>query len=176
MGPDENNQQQDGDGDYILVGQGHHGDAEGFQQAQQQPGQYDQQKDGRQEEHGDGDRRRSIYQDVRRNFLNPFLLAFDQPIPFSSFGRRNLTNIPAQALAMMNDPFVHLQASRLAEQVLALAESERLTRAYLQTLGRLPNSQERAAAVEFLGPQPDPQAWADFCHALFNHKEFLFIH
>lgn len=124
----------------------------------------------------DGDRRRSIYQDVRRNFLNPFLLAFDQPIPFSSFGRRNLTNIPAQALAMMNDPFVHLQASRLAEQVLALAESERLTRAYLQTLGRLPNSRERAAAVEFLGPQPDPQSWADFCHALFNHKEFLFIH
>ena len=31
----------------------------------------------------DGDGRRSLYLSVRRNFLSPFLLAFDTPIPFS---------------------------------------------------------------------------------------------
>jgi hypothetical protein len=124
----------------------------------------------------DGARRRSIYLDVRRNFLHPFLLAFDQPIPFSSFGRRNQTNIPAQALALMNDPFVHLQASRLAERALAREESGRLAWAYLQTLGRPPHPGEITAATAFLGPQPDLQAWTDFCHALFNHKDFLFLH
>ena len=34
----------------------------------------------------DGDGRRSIYISVRRNFLSPFMLAFDTPTPFSSIG------------------------------------------------------------------------------------------
>ncbi len=36
----------------------------------------------------DGDGRRSIYLNVRRNFLNPMFLAFDAPVPFSTMGRR----------------------------------------------------------------------------------------
>src|SRR5262249_55097683 len=36
----------------------------------------------------DGDGRRSLYLSVRRNFLSPFLLAFDTPSPFSTVGRR----------------------------------------------------------------------------------------
>ena len=32
----------------------------------------------------DGDGRRSIYLNVRRNFLTPMLLAFDYPTPFTS--------------------------------------------------------------------------------------------
>jgi len=47
---------------------------------------------------------------VRRNFLSPMLLAFDTPIPFSTMGRRSLSNVPAQALILMNDPFVQEQA------------------------------------------------------------------
>ena len=58
----------------------------------------------------DGDGRRSIYLAVRRNFLSPLLLAFDTPIPFSTVGRRTVSNVPAQALILMNDPFVHQQA------------------------------------------------------------------
>ncbi|MCP4888119.1 MAG: DUF1553 domain-containing protein, partial [Planctomycetaceae bacterium] len=42
----------------------------------------------------DGDGRRSIYISVRRNFLSPFMLAFDTPTPFSSMGRRNVSNVP----------------------------------------------------------------------------------
>ncbi|MCS6776715.1 MAG: DUF1549 and DUF1553 domain-containing protein, partial [Chthonomonadaceae bacterium] len=36
----------------------------------------------------DGNGRRSIYIGVRRNFLTPFFLAFDYPVPFSTMGRR----------------------------------------------------------------------------------------
>ena len=46
----------------------------------------------------DGDGRRSIYLNVRRNFLDPMFLAFDMPVPFSTMGRRNVSNVPAQAL------------------------------------------------------------------------------
>ena len=47
--------------------------------------------------------------EVRRNFLSPFFQAFDAPIPFTAFGRRSVSNVPAQALALMNDPFVAAQ-------------------------------------------------------------------
>src|SRR5207247_2496653 len=46
----------------------------------------------------DGNGRRSLYLATRRNFLSPFLLAFDTPIPFSTVGRRTVSNVPAQAL------------------------------------------------------------------------------
>src|SRR5438552_14276919 len=65
-----------------------------------------------------GDRRRSIYLSVRRNFLPPLLPAFDFPTPFSTMGRRSVSNVPAQGLAMMNDPFVAEQARHWAEKVL----------------------------------------------------------
>ena len=48
----------------------------------------------------DGDGRRSLYLAVRRNFLNPMFLAFDSPVPFSCMGRRNVSNVPAQALIL----------------------------------------------------------------------------
>src|SRR5262249_14703341 len=47
----------------------------------------------------DGDGRRSIYLQVRRNFLTPMFLAFDYPIPFTTMGKRSVSNVPAQALA-----------------------------------------------------------------------------
>ncbi|MCP4512278.1 MAG: DUF1553 domain-containing protein, partial [Fuerstiella sp.] len=58
----------------------------------------------------DGDGRRSIYTAIRRNFLPTMMLTFDMPIPFSTVGRRNVTNVPVQSLALMNDRFVFEQA------------------------------------------------------------------
>ncbi len=42
----------------------------------------------------DGDGRRSLYINVRRNFLSPMLLAFDFPTPSTTMGRRNVSNVP----------------------------------------------------------------------------------
>src|SRR5262249_31419330 len=72
----------------------------------------------------DGDGRRSIYLAVRRNFLSPMLLAFDTPSPFSTVGRRTVSNVPAQSLILMNDPFVHQQARVWARRVLAGKKSD----------------------------------------------------
>jgi hypothetical protein len=70
----------------------------------------------------DGNGRRSVYLEVRRNFLSPMMLAFDTPLPASAVGRRNVSNVPAQALILMNDPFVAEQARRWAERLLANGE------------------------------------------------------
>ena len=133
----------------------------------------------------DGDGRRSIYVSINRNFLSPMLLAFDMPIPFSTFGRRNISNVPAQALVLMNDPFVVAEASRWSQQVQSIASvEERLRHMYLTAFARTPTPEEARAAKEFIGRESellgannhdDASIWADLAHALINSKEFLYV-
>ena len=70
----------------------------------------------------DGDGRRASTWPCGATFLTPMLLAFDTPIPFSTVGRRQVSNVPAQALILMNDPFVQQQAELWAKTVLARTE------------------------------------------------------
>ena len=139
----------------------------------------------------DGAGRRSIYLEVRRNFLSPMMLAFDTPIPFNSIGRRTVSNVPAQALIMMNDPFVVEQAKLWAERLIAEHPedtSQRILAAYQSAFGRDCTAEELKTVKEFLNTQaaesleiPEDQIatsvelWADFCHMLFNVKEFIYI-
>jgi hypothetical protein len=132
----------------------------------------------------DGAGRRSIYIAVRRNFLSPMMLAFDAPIPFNSMGRRNVSNVPAQALILMNDPFVVQQAGVWAKRFANCDPPQRVQQMYLSAFARPPTSEELADATAFLGeqralyaPQPgvDERAWADFAHVLFNTKEFIYL-
>jgi hypothetical protein len=129
----------------------------------------------------DGGGRRTVYLAVRRNFLSPFLLAFDFPAPASPMGRRNLSNVPAQALALLNDPFVVEQARNWANRVLAepaASPDARIDRMFLAAFGRTATVEERASALGVLGaggPAGDPVAWADLAHVLINVKEFSFV-
>ena len=72
----------------------------------------------------DGAGRRTIYQEVRRNFLSPMMLAFDMPQPLSTFGRRTTSNVPAQSLIMMNDPFVVEQSKLWAKRILGMGNGD----------------------------------------------------
>ena len=106
----------------------------------------------------------------------PMLTAFDAPTPFTAIGRRTVSNVPAQALVMLNNPFVIQQAELWARRALAdpkLTPDDRVTRMYLAAFGRAPTADERATATAFAGD--DPRAWAELAHALFNAKEFIFI-
>jgi hypothetical protein len=138
----------------------------------------------------DGDGRRTVYLQVRRNFLNPMLLAFDAPLPFTTVGRRGQSNVPAQALILLNDPFVVEQAGVWARRVLEEAEpapEARVGRMYLAAFGREPRPDEAAQAVDFVrrqsaayglpsdAPLDDPRPWSDLAHVLFNVKEFILI-
>ncbi len=133
----------------------------------------------------DGAGRRSLYIAVRRNFLSPMMLAFDTPSPFSTVGRRSVSNVPAQALILMNDPFVHQQAEGWAKRVLAQGgqDKERITRMYLAAFSRPPTDVELSACQDFVGRQAedggkkpdDPAVWADLAHTLFNVKEFIYL-
>jgi hypothetical protein len=133
----------------------------------------------------DGDGRRSVYLAVRRNFLSPFLLAFDTPIPFSTVGRRTVSNVPAQALMLMNDPFVHQQAELWGHRIASKGGSvrDRIKALYCSAFSRPPSAAELQACVDFLDRQAElgscqadhARTWTDLAHVLLNAKEFIFI-
>jgi hypothetical protein len=138
----------------------------------------------------DGAGRRSIYQEVRRNFLPPIMRAFDFPVPFSTVGKRTVSNVPAQSLILMNDPFVIGQAQAWAKSLLAnhgQSPEERITAMYETLFSRPPTSSELAKTMSFLqqqskvyGSSPrqlcsDQALWSDLCQVLMNVKEFIFL-
>ena len=138
----------------------------------------------------DGDDRRSVYQEVRRNDPNPFLEVFDQPMPSVTRGRRDVTNVPAQSLTLMNSPFVIDLAKEWGKR---LAEGEahsvntRMDYMFLKALGRQPSAEERDRAATYLAdlakehdvPEHvilrNPRIWQGLAHSLFNFKEFIYI-
>lgn len=126
----------------------------------------------------DGKGRRSIYIELRRNFLSPMMLAFDTPIPFTTAGTRSVSSVPAQALMMMNDPFIHQQAESWAGDLRArtLTDADRVDRMYRTALGRSPTEDERNQCLSFLTGEDPAQEWTDLCHVVFNMKEFLFLY
>jgi hypothetical protein len=137
----------------------------------------------------DGANRRSIYQRIQRNFLSPMMLAFDMPLPDSSTGKRTVSNVPAQSLIMMNDPFVIQQSKSLGKK---LAESEgnsqqKVERLFNILYGRSSTLAEFERIKEFGMAQShlyslDEPDWAhqedvmmDVVQSLFMAKEFIFI-
>jgi len=138
----------------------------------------------------DGAGRRSIYIAVRRNFLSPWMLTFDTPNPFSTVGRRTVSNVPAQALILMNDPLVLEQSKLWAQKVMTAPQSndaQRIALMYENAFSRLPTDAELQAALGFLDAQFERlglppssrgtavEPWADLAHVLINVKEFIFV-
>ena len=138
----------------------------------------------------DGDGRRSIYLEVRRNFLSHLLQTFDFPTPFNTFGRRDVTNVPAQSLMLMNDPFVTHQAEMMARNLMEFPDEDyesRIYRIYQRLFTRNPTAEELNSAVEFIGQwnveptlsdqeiMANDALWKEYCHALFNVKEFIYL-
>lgn len=104
------------------------------------------------------------------------------PVPFSTAGRRNVTTVPAQSLALMNDPFVIHCARQAArrewrDHPQAVPE-ERVGRLFRAILGRAPVGAEVEECLDFCregGSLEAEAAWVDLIQSLFNAKEFIYL-
>jgi len=136
----------------------------------------------------DGDGRRSIYTKITRMEGPRFLEIFDFPSPLQGRGNRDVTNVPPQALAMLNDPFVLNQAGYWAKRLIARQDDTvdaRLSQMFVDGLGRPISETElsnwRAMAQDFSrrhaasDPLKNEAVWTDLAHMLFNLKEFLYL-
>ncbi|HZZ74254.1 MAG TPA: DUF1549 and DUF1553 domain-containing protein [Pirellulales bacterium] len=142
--------------------------------------------------------RRSIYVLAKRNLRFPLFDAFDWPDLHNSCARRSCTTTAPQALLLLNGEFTLHAARKFAERLRADHPSERkdlIRAAYQQAFGREPSALEVAAAAHFLSSQTELlkaakleskepvgngdlrefAATVDFCHALLNANEFVFV-
>jgi cytochrome c553 len=118
-----------------------------------------------------GSYRRSVYVRVVRNNLDPFLAAFDVPVPSSCRGRRDSTNVPAQSLGLMNDPMVARWAADWAQRHAALDPDAAIARMFLEAYGRAPSAAERELAKAHAAEA----GLKSLALALLNTKEFIYV-
>lgn len=133
--------------------------------------------------------RRSVYIFVKRSVLLPMIEVFDCPATTVPGPVRAVSTVSPQALALMNNEFVLQQSGFFAERVAAQAGSDtrkQIATAFNLALNRQPSEKELAWAQEFLQKQtagyaerknekPEAAALRDFCHAMFNLSEFLYL-
>jgi len=128
-------------------------------------------------------RHRSVYLPVVRGDLPELLKLFDFADPTRLVGQRDETIVPAQALYLMNAPWVLAQSRHLADRVFAElpqgSSGERIERLYQLALVRNPADAERTRALAFLGDESDPErlkaAWSLLCQTVLTGAEFRYL-
>jgi mono/diheme cytochrome c family protein len=127
--------------------------------------------------------RRTIYTKVMRNTRDPLLEAFDAPDGSNTTPTRNVTITPTQSLILINGGWTLGRAQALARRLERLEDDGpdcRIALAYRLVFGRAPAAAELAEAKAFLNGAAtsagfDVAVWTDFCHALLNSNEFLYV-
>ncbi|TWT42789.1 Planctomycete cytochrome C [Thalassoglobus neptunius] len=131
----------------------------------------------------DGSLHRSVYLPVIRDRLPDVLELFDFAEPSLVTGDREQTNVPVQALYLMNSPFVLDRsrgfASRLEDE--AETNEDRIERAFQLCFARSPDREELERSLDFLNPASTSADQLDadrnellmsFCQALLATAEF----
>jgi hypothetical protein len=133
--------------------------------------------------------RRSIYSYWKRARKSPMFEVFDQPDTMVTCDRRNSTTVPTQALTLLNDEFVLVQAKHFASRIRQSGGDEpasQIRAAYLIALSREPSAKELTRTLQFIEaqrahhaakPAADPalSALIDLSHVILNLNEFLYV-
>jgi len=100
--------------------------------------------------------RRSVYLVVKRALKVPLLECFDAANGTVATGQRSRTTVAPQALTLLNDPWIKIQAAAFADRVTREAGTDRdrqIQRAFALALQRPPTAAEAKAARNLLRDQ-----------------------
>ncbi|REK19620.1 MAG: DUF1553 domain-containing protein [Planctomycetota bacterium] len=135
-------------------------------------------------------RRRSVYMMTKRSLLLPLMTTFDFADTTQPCSQRNVSTVAPQALALLNNDFVHEQSTAFAERVAREVGDDpaaQVDRAWWLALSRPPTEDERDAALKHLETQSKNlaeqesaaegtrPALASLCHVLLNLNEFIYV-
>jgi mono/diheme cytochrome c family protein len=117
--------------------------------------------------------RRAVYRFVVRSKQQPFMAALDCADPSLAVEKRNQTQTPQQALAMLNNKLVVAMAVHFAARVekLGANDAERVAAAMRLALGRDPSAKERDALAAYA----KEHGLANACRVILNLNEFVFV-
>ena len=102
---------------------------------------------------GEGQYRRGLYTWWQRSFAHPSMLAFDAPTREECTAERTRSNIPQQALVLLNDPSYVEAARTFAARILKegnATSAQRIAWAWQQTLQRDPRADEAEIMLKVL--------------------------
>jgi len=119
--------------------------------------------------------RRSLYLLNKRTVRLPLMMAFDQPDTMTSCPARPVSIHALQALSLFNSDFMRGESNRFAARLERECEHDHgceLRRAYKLALARTPRSTEMKMGREFLAGGGN---LADFCLAMMNRNEFVYV-
>jgi hypothetical protein len=119
--------------------------------------------------------RRSLYLLNKRTVRLPLMTAFDQPDTMTSCPLRPVSTHALQALSLFNSDFMREESNRFAARLERECGRDRgfqLRRAYKLALARTPRTVEMKLGEKFL---EDGGTLADFCLALMNRNEFVYV-
>ncbi|HUS05429.1 MAG TPA: DUF1549 and DUF1553 domain-containing protein, partial [Bryobacteraceae bacterium] len=135
--------------------------------------------------------RRSVYSYFKRAMKYPMFEVLDSPDSNISCERRGTTTVPTQALTLMNDEFILIQARLFAQRVFELAGDDpaaQIQAVYRIALSREPEPGEFQGNVRFLEKQRAyhsarpplkdnamQPALTDLCAVVLNLNEFVYI-
>ncbi|MDF1824101.1 MAG: PSD1 and planctomycete cytochrome C domain-containing protein [Verrucomicrobiales bacterium] len=130
---------------------------------------------------------RSVYLPVVRDLVPDSLGLFDFAEPDVVRGSRESTNVPSQALYLMNNDFVADQAKAMGSKLFNEFDSleERIAAAFQHTFSRLPTHDETRSAAAFMQAfsssgetgETDPiLALSMFCQGLISSSEFRYLY
>ncbi len=130
----------------------------------------------------DGSVQRSVYLPVIRDRLPDVLELFDFAEPSLVTGEREQTNVPTQALYLMNSPFVNERSVAMARRLIRESPrpDEQVRSAFQLCFARDPLPEESTRVMDFLKSQPPgpedqktpPKPLVMFCQALLSTAEF----
>ncbi|WP_182868560.1 DUF1553 domain-containing protein [Rhodopirellula sp. JC639] len=126
---------------------------------------------------------RSIYLPVIRSNVPPLMTALDAADPDLLVGKRPTTNVPGQALVLINSAEVTGWAQQTADRIYRSESTwqERLRAAYRICLSRQPSPEDMQMAEHYIGlNESDDDAttrerFADFVAAIFATTEFRML-
>lgn len=122
---------------------------------------------------------RSIYLPQVRNVSHSILGIFDMTDASMVQTIRSTTNVPAQALFLLNSSFVQQQAATLGSQLYqeySANPSKGIEQAYLICFSRLPSALELKSNLEWIHSSGKTlKSWNSFVHILFASAEMRYI-
>lgn len=121
---------------------------------------------------------RSIYLPLVRGYLSPMMQALDMADPDLLVGKRPTTNVPGQALVLINSPAINDWALATAGRVVEAGESfdQRIEFAYQTCLQRPSTSQDRQIAQAYFQRRPESvESWHQWIAAIFASTEFRML-
>ena len=99
--------------------------------------------------------RRSLYIYMKRHLLPPIMTTFDLHDTTLPCGQRDVTTVPTQALAMLNNAFPHDRSSALSTHIAGQSDNvnEQILLAWRMALGRNPTADELQLSRQHLKSQ-----------------------